>query len=145
MNNTSQPCLLASGLSQLDATMITALLIDAGLPYFIKDKGIGGYMKLYMGYTVYGQDIFVGQSDYDQAKEILDFYLNTNVVEGDLEEEQIELDENIDVSNVSKEMTQTRKGTISRIILIVMILSMIGAMLLNYLNDLGWFDKLRNK
>ena len=70
----NEPCLLASNVSQMDATLITAQLTDADIPYYIKDHGTGGYMKLYMGYTVYGQDIYVGTDQYDKANEIIANY-----------------------------------------------------------------------
>lgn len=144
MNQSKEPCLLAANLSQLDATMIAALLADAGVPHFIKDRGIGGYMKLYMGYTVYGQDIYVGQTDYDQAKEILDFYLNTNVDELSSEQDYMtDTPDNIEESVFSHKIVPTKRGTASRIILSLMVLSIVSAMVLNYLSDTGWFDRFK--
>lgn len=71
-----EPVLLIKVSDQMQGTMITGLLEDAKIPVLVKDKGIGGYMKIYMGYSVYGADIYVDKNDYTEAKKIIDFYLS---------------------------------------------------------------------
>ncbi len=117
----NEPCLLASNISQLDATLITAQLTDADIPYFIKDHGTGGYMKLYMGYTIYGQDIYVGTGQYDKAKEIVDQYFTAS------EEDRIE-------DTLDTKHGVLLKNTLARIIVIMVILLIVTVMILDYLH-----------
>jgi hypothetical protein len=96
--------------------MFTALLTDENIPWFIKDRGTGGYMKIYMGYSIYGQDIYVGSEDYDKAKELLDYYLNTAVYE---ETDQSEAPEH-DIADLPADESQRapfKKSTIARLII----------------------------
>jgi hypothetical protein len=125
-------CILASNLSQMDASMITALLEDSQIPSFIKDRGVGGYLKIYMGYTIYGQDIYVNSDSYEKAKELLDFYFNSNV-------EDMELEDDFDIENRTSEEaldessnSRSFKGsTVARIIIFLIILISITSIILN--------------
>jgi hypothetical protein len=124
-------CILASNLSQLDATMITGLLEDAGIPSYIKDRGIGGYLKIYMGYTIYGQDIYVNQESYDKAKELLDFYFSSNQ---EIAESENDFSEGKDTEEEFEEAVNSKffKGsTVARILLLLFLLMSIVSILLN--------------
>ena len=48
------------------------LLLNNGIPSFKKDNGPGGYMNLYFGFSVYGEEIYVDERDYKKASEIID-------------------------------------------------------------------------
>lgn len=130
MKDNSEPRLLASNLSQLDATMFTALLTDASIPWFIKDIGTGGYMKLYMGYTIYGQDIYVGSEDYDRAKELYDYYRNSDH-SLDAEQPTFADQEENDSSDTTEHPHTSKGGTVARIIILISLLSILGAWLIN--------------
>ncbi len=130
MNKDQETCLLASDLSQLDTTMFTALLTDANIPWFIKDKGTGGYMKIYMGYTIYGQDIYVGSDDYDRAKELLDYYFSTSTPE-DPEQASLPEIEESELPDEGKHLLPFKRGTVARLILFFSILSVLCAWLLS--------------
>jgi hypothetical protein len=124
-------CILASNLNQLDATMITGLLEDAGIPSYIKDRGIGGYLKIYMGYTIYGQDIYVNQESYDKAKELLDFYFSSNQ---EIAESENDFPEGRDKEEEFEETVNSKflKGsTVARILLVLFLLISIVSILLN--------------
>lgn len=66
-----EPCLLIST-DSMQARMIMALLKQAGIPFYTKNKGVGGYLSVYMGYSVYGTNIYVNKSDSLAAKELID-------------------------------------------------------------------------
>lgn len=49
-----------------------SILEDNGIPYIIKDEGIGGYMRIISGDSIFKTDILVERTAYDDAKELLD-------------------------------------------------------------------------
>lgn len=50
---------------------IKNLLEDNNIPYILQDKGIGGYMKIIGGRSIYGTDIMVEKSSFEDAKDII--------------------------------------------------------------------------
>ena len=54
-----------------ESQMITALLKDEGIPVLVKDLGLGGFMKVTMGYTVFGQELYVSEADFERAAELV--------------------------------------------------------------------------
>lgn len=84
------PCLLLSVSDKIQGGLVTGLLEDAGIPFFIKDKESGGFMNVYMGFSVYGANIYVDKSNYDRAKELIDSSMNPDT---DVEQDNEPLDE----------------------------------------------------
>lgn len=42
------------------------------VPVLVRDEaGVGGYMKIYMGYSIYGETLYVHQEDFVRAQELL--------------------------------------------------------------------------
>lgn len=62
---------LANLLNPLESEMLQDLLRQEGIPVLTRDKGSGGYLKIYMGYSMYGDDLYVRQSDYARAQELI--------------------------------------------------------------------------
>ena len=56
---------------RVDADMITETLNDRGIPAYSQSKGSGDYMNIYMGTSMFGNDIYVNEKDEDRAKEIV--------------------------------------------------------------------------
>ena len=56
---------------RVDADMITETLNDRGIPAYSESKGSGDYMNIYMGTSMFGNDIYVNEKDEDRAKEIV--------------------------------------------------------------------------
>lgn len=52
--------------------MIKNLLDEHEIPYIIKDHGIGGYMRVISGDSLYRTDILVEKSLFEKARDILD-------------------------------------------------------------------------
>jgi len=118
-----KPCKLISVSDHTEAAMIGARLDDAGIPFFTEDHGCGGYLKLYMGFTVYGEDIYVDIDNYDMAKELIDVSFN---VEDDDSTPAQEL-----LPNSIKYVFQKRRKTV-RIILFIYLFSIVGGLFLKY-------------
>lgn len=68
----TNPVKLKSAVNNIDAELIINLLRNNNITCYKKSKGSGGYMNIYMGYSVYGEDIYVDKSDYEKANELLD-------------------------------------------------------------------------
>jgi hypothetical protein len=66
-----KPVKLVNVTNHIDAGIIMNLLLNNDIPCFKKDKFLGGYMNLYMGYSVYGEDIYVDERDYEKALDII--------------------------------------------------------------------------
>ncbi len=66
-----KPVKLTTVVNNYDADIILNLLKNNDIPCLKKDKFVGGYMNILMGYSVYGQDIYVDERDYENALELL--------------------------------------------------------------------------
>lgn len=64
---------LLSAASSIEADMIEAILKSNDIPVLKKYKESGGYLKIYMGDTIYGVDLYVPQPLLDKAREIIEF------------------------------------------------------------------------
>lgn len=51
--------------------VIQGLLETSQIPFVVKDKGAGNYMKIYTGSSFFGTDILVAKSDLERAKEVI--------------------------------------------------------------------------
>lgn len=58
--------------NEYEFNLTKALLEDNQIPFIIKDKGIGGYMRIIGGTSMYKTEILVEESMFDKAKIILD-------------------------------------------------------------------------
>ncbi|HWT76733.1 MAG TPA: DUF2007 domain-containing protein [Mobilitalea sp.] len=105
---------LETAANEINAALIMNLLINNNIPCYKKSKGAGGYMSIYMGYSVFGEDIYVAKKDYQKAREILDELSVTEEPE-DTEED----------NNDYKVPFYRKPQIIARIILIAYIATMI--------------------
>lgn len=55
-----------------ELNVIKGLLDEHKIPYIIKDRGIGGYMRIISGKFLYQTDILVGKLLFEKAQTILD-------------------------------------------------------------------------
>ena len=62
---------LANLQTQMEAEMVMDILQQEGIAVLTKDEGTGGYMKIYMGFSIYGETLYVYDYDYPRAKEIM--------------------------------------------------------------------------
>lgn len=61
-----------------ESNMMTAMLKDEGIPVLVKDLGMGGLMKVTMGFTVFGQELYVAESDYERAAELVKAFFDVD-------------------------------------------------------------------
>lgn len=66
-----KPVKIYSCADRVNADMITETLNDRGIPAYSESKGSGDYMNIYMGSSIFGNDIYVNEKDADRAKEII--------------------------------------------------------------------------
>lgn len=67
-----RPAHLLSANSPLDCGMVEETLKEAGVPFLKKDRESGGYMHVYMGYSVFGADYFVPSRLLNRANAALE-------------------------------------------------------------------------
>jgi len=67
-----KPVKITSVSNTIEAELILNLLRNNGIPCFKKYNGAGGYLNLYMGYSIYGEELYVDKSDYQRALDIID-------------------------------------------------------------------------
>lgn len=116
-----EPCLLISVSDQIQAKLIEGLLQDSDIPFYTKDRECGGYMKIYMGFSVFGTDIYVDKSSYDKAKELLDTALAQSNEDAENEPEYEPL---TDEDNRSYAV----RKTVMRIVIFLILISFIFSM-----------------
>lgn len=63
---------LCSAVDEFEADIIIAKLGAEGVFALKKYRGSDSYNKILLGRTVLGVDVFVSESDYEEAKEIVD-------------------------------------------------------------------------
>ena len=51
--------------------VVESILRDAEIPYLIKERGAGGVMKVFMGFSMMGSDIFVKREDLETAMALI--------------------------------------------------------------------------
>lgn len=66
------PVKIFTAQDNLQAEMILNELKDSGIPAYKKDLGNAGILNIYAGNSKYGEDIFVADTDIQQALQILE-------------------------------------------------------------------------
>ncbi len=66
-----------------ESQMIVGLLKDEGIPVLVKDLGLGGFMKVTMGYTVFGRELYVSEADFERAAELFKAFFDRDADGGD--------------------------------------------------------------
>lgn len=62
----------------ISAEMAAGLLQQKEIPCYIKDLETGNYLSIYMGYSVFGKEIYVDEEDYERAKKLLESVMPDN-------------------------------------------------------------------
>jgi hypothetical protein len=123
-----KPVKIKTVANQIEAELILNLLHNNNIPCFKKDIAAGGYMNIYMGYSVYGQDLYVDEGDYQRAIELLNEVLD--------DEEAVEAEEEELNSTTEKHVKKPlylRGRTVIRIVLLSYVLIIILVLLFQYL------------
>ncbi|GAA4654597.1 hypothetical protein GCM10023142_17350 [Anaerocolumna aminovalerica] len=116
----TNPVKLVSAVNNIDAELIINLLHNNNITCYKKSRGSGGYMNIYMGYSVYGEDIYVDKNDYEKAEQLLN----------EISEAQELIPEDRDNDNAPVPFFKNPR-IIARILLITMLGGMLLTVLLN--------------
>lgn len=71
-SNDFEMVLLKTASNNYELNLIKNLLDEHEISYIVKDRGMGGYMRIIGGSSLYGTDILVEKSSFEKAKAILD-------------------------------------------------------------------------
>ena len=63
--------LLTTIAHEQELELFTQLLHSSRIPFFTRDLELGSYMRIYMGFSVYGQEIYVRRRDYAICSQLL--------------------------------------------------------------------------
>lgn len=66
-------CLLTEIYSENEAGIIESLLKSYGIQVLRKDRGAGAYLRIYMGLSNLGIDLYVPENQLDEARILIDF------------------------------------------------------------------------
>lgn len=114
-----KPIKLTSVANELEAKMLLSYLQSYGISCYKKDAKIGGYMNIYMGYSIFGEDIYVDEEDYEIALDLIKGMENQNLEETN-DEMEIQKDNESDSGKIPFFKNKT---LIARIILTLVIIS----------------------
>ena len=119
-----KPVKVCSCADRVQADMITETLNEQGIPAYSESKGSGDYMNIYMGTSMFGNDIYVNEEDVERAKEIISV-LTSEIDSADAEEAG------------APARSSDRKVSVVRVIsLIAALLMIIGAVVPSLVNIL---------
>jgi hypothetical protein len=107
---------------QTEAGLVMNLLRDNDIKCFSKCRETGDYMKIYMGYSVYGEDIYVDRADYPKALELINFL---DAAPEPAEEEDIEQQEHLPLFRNPQKTSRIIVFLVFGIPIIIMLLSFI--------------------
>lgn len=62
---------LATAYSSEELLVLESILRDAEIPYLKKDRGSGTTVKVIMGYSIFGTDLYVRAEDLETAAALL--------------------------------------------------------------------------
>lgn len=87
---TAEPVKIYSAPDAISGEMIRNLLHNEGIECYKKELETGNFMNIYMGYSVFGEEIYVNSVDEKAAREILKVLEPENQEDGgDLTEEDL--------------------------------------------------------
>ena len=76
--------LLTTVHDNVELSILQSILDGEQIPYRVSERGSGSSVKIIMGYSMFGTDIFVPKAVFEQAKEVLDAYRNAEPAEEEL-------------------------------------------------------------
>lgn len=69
-----ETALLREAVDDMQLFFIKDVLEENGIPILAKDRESGGYMRILMGTSIYGSDVYVAKTQLARAQEILAEY-----------------------------------------------------------------------
>lgn len=121
---------LISAGSHVEAGMLMSLLAESGIESYEVEKGSGNYMRIYMGYSVFGEDIYVKAEDFEAARELLaSLEPKQEEIETDAAEADAAGADAIEEDAIDEEAIYEKPRKTARIILAIFLIMLLGAAL----------------
>ena len=76
--------------NEAELSILRSILEGEEIPYAVRERGSGSVVKVIMGYSMYGSDVFVPKALEEKAKELLDAFVNGEIVEDGADAEDCE-------------------------------------------------------
>lgn len=105
--------------NQVDAELILNLFRDNAIQCFSQSRETGAYMNIYMGYSVYGQDIFVDKNDCVKALELLEFL---DTVPEPIDEQDNEMEYHVPFYRNPQKVVRTTLIVLASIYILILLL-----------------------
>ncbi|WP_172807773.1 putative signal transducing protein [Christensenella intestinihominis] len=77
---------LVSTQGPVESAMITDILGQHGIRAFVQQKEAGNYLNVYSGFSIYGEEIYVDEADYEAAAALAGEFLSQPETAVDLPE-----------------------------------------------------------
>lgn len=132
MENT--PIKLISVANNIEAELIINLLHNNNIECLKISKEAGGYMNIYMGYSIFGEDIYVNETDYQTAKELLNEISNNEELLLDEEGNDVDEDYEVKEDNITDNHIPFYKK--SKIVSIIILLVALGIIILSVIGNI---------
>jgi len=93
-----------------EAEMIEALLNDNNIEVIVRHDEFGGYSMIYMGYSAYNIELYVAETDYEQARELLqDLNLDAEAESSEEDQDREEINSGEQAKSISFYLAQIAK------------------------------------
>ena len=81
--------LLTVASNDIEAGMIESMLSTENIPVLRKQRGAGQYMKIYMGMSTEGVELYVPAESLEKARELIRVRTSEEAPEGEAEDEEL--------------------------------------------------------
>ena len=113
--------------NQVEAGMVEELLKNEQIACYRRDRELGSFLRVSMGYSVYGEDIFVSNDQLENAKEVLkDSFL---AAQDKQDEEDLDGEDSAVMESYGR-----RRRLAARFVIIVLAVIMMFVLLLNLIH-----------
>lgn len=82
--------LLTTTHNPVEMGLVRSILDAEGIPYQIRERGVGNAVTALAGFSIYGSDIFVPKAMLEKAQAIMEAYHNAENIEDGEQEKALE-------------------------------------------------------
>ena len=73
--------LLTTTRDDIELALVCDILEGEEIPFLTLDRGTGNSVRIIMGHSLYGTDVYVHQKDVERAQEVLEAYRQAEPIE----------------------------------------------------------------
>ena len=114
-------CVLVRSESQIQSRIYQQMLKDSNIPFYTTSGQFGGVSSLYMGYSVFGEDIIVSNDDYERAYELIYNEELPDAANDEVNDEKV--DDIADKNEEEKPLPFSARRQVCRIVIWVIIIA----------------------